>query len=379
MTFATQVLRTRPVFKIAALDDQEKFRPLPPPVGAFPYHLDVCKILPDLSQNKLVFHLAGDTGGLVLSEYKHRVAQAMAAQCRQHENGDKPQFLFHLGDVVYNFGQEEQYQSQFFEPYRHYPGPIFAIAGNHDADTDPMDTRPRESLEAFMKVFCSPVPQILPFAGDAGRKSNIQPNIYWVLETPLAHIIALYGNVPRFGTITAEQRAWLIAELKRFRESHPDKALILCVHHAPYSADTNHGSSMRMQLLLNQAFDEAGMRPHLILSGHVHNYQRLVKKYPDGRTLSFVVSGAGGYADLHKIADLADPAFPDSSPLLDDVELVKYCDDQYGFIKLILEKQPGGLVLAVEYYIVPVTGKSQAEAILYDSFRINIGDNKSQN
>lgn len=331
MTSDNQQIRTRPVFKTAAADDQEKFKPLPSPVGAYPYHLDICKVLPDLSEDKLVFHLAGDTGGLVMPEYRQRVVAAMINQCERYQDAGKPRFLFHLGDVVYNFGQEERYLEQFFETYRNYPGPVFAIAGNHDADLDPLDNPQRKSLDAFMKVFCGKTPEDLPIAGDTGRKSNIQPNVYWALETPLAHIIAMYGNVPRFGTITSGQRDWLMEELKHFKSIKSGKALILCLHHAPYSADTNHGSSMRMQQLLEQAFDKAGIRPHIVLSGHVHNYQHFIKRYPDGTSLPFIVSGAGGYADLHTIAPLNDPAFPGSSPLLDNVELVKYCDDTHGF------------------------------------------------
>jgi hypothetical protein len=43
-----------------------------------------------------------------------------------------PAFLFHLGDVVYNFGEGQHYYDQFYEPYRRYDRPIFAIPGNHD-------------------------------------------------------------------------------------------------------------------------------------------------------------------------------------------------------------------------------------------------------
>ncbi len=46
--------------------------------------------------------------------------------------GNKPAFLFHLGDVVYDFGEAQYYYDQFYEPYRNYPAPIFAIPGNHD-------------------------------------------------------------------------------------------------------------------------------------------------------------------------------------------------------------------------------------------------------
>jgi len=35
--------------------------------------------------------------------------------------------MFHLGDVVYNFGEWNYYYDQFYEPFRNYAAPIFAI------------------------------------------------------------------------------------------------------------------------------------------------------------------------------------------------------------------------------------------------------------
>jgi len=244
------MLRTRPVFKTAAIDDQEKFKPLPQPTGLYPYHLDIQTLAPNLPENKMVFHMAGDTGGLVFPEFKHRVANAMIKQCAEIPLEDKPQFLFHLGDVVYNYGQEEEYYPQFFEPYRDYPNLIFATPGNHDADLDPFDTRHRDSLEAFVTVFCDTRPNVIPFAGDTGRLSSVQPNVYWTLKTPLANIIVLYSNVPRFGAIGPEQGEWFRQEL--LAASTEDKALLVCLHHPAWSADTNHGSSVHMQAFLKK-------------------------------------------------------------------------------------------------------------------------------
>ncbi|HZY36126.1 MAG TPA: metallophosphoesterase [Mucilaginibacter sp.] len=365
--------RSRPVFKTAALDDQEKFQPLPLPTGKYPFRLNIKSVLPDLSDKKMVFHMAGDTGGLVQPVYKHRVAQEMIKQRMEAASDeDRPQFFFHLGDVVYNYGHEEEYYPQFFEPYRHYPCPIFAIPGNHDADIDPFDTRKRESLEAFVQVFCDTESKAIPFAGDSGRVSNIQPNVYYTLKTPLANIIALYSNVPRFGTVLPEQRAWFIEELKEAQAEH--KALIVCLHHSAYSADTNHGSSLNMQLFLQSAFEEAGVFPDIVISGHVHNYQRFTKTYPDGRTIPFIVAGAGGYADLHRIARPDDPAYPDTHPQLDNVLLENYCDHTHGFLKMTLERVKGKITLAGEYFILSAKVNNTDEARLFDFFMVNIGE-----
>jgi len=371
--------RKRPVFKTAAIDDQEKFQPLPAPTGHYPYHLDIEKVLPYTNNQKMVLHMCGDTGGLTLDEYNHKVAHAMIHQIDGIEvTEDKPQFFFHLGDVVYNYGQEAEYYPQFFNAYQNYPLPIFAISGNHDADVDPVDPNKPTSLEAFLKVFCDTESRPIPFAGGTNYKSNIQPNIYWTLKTPLADFICLYSNVPRFGTITPEQQDWFINELKDNTRNRDEKALIVCLHHSAYSADTNHGSSLRMQQFLNSAFEETGVYPDAVFSGHVHNYQRFHKQYANGKVVPFIVSGAGGYALLHTLAEPHDPAFPDYSSLLDNVVLQKSCDFTYGFLKLSIEKKEGRFELNGEYYTVSRSVENNSQVSLYDEFEIQLGQKNVQ-
>lgn len=375
MPSETDNKRTKPVFKIAANDDQEKFKPLPKPSGTYPYRFELKDLLPGLSADKLVFHICGDTGGLVSPYYKHRMVEEMVTQCHTAAAPDEvPQFCFHLGDVVYHFGQAREYAVQFFEPFEKYPAPIFAIAGNHDADIDPTDPVKPNSLDAFMEVFCNTQPVVVPFSGSSKRKSNTQPNIYWTLKTPLADIVGLYSNIPRFGAITEEQKEWFIEELKSLAGTCKEKALILCLHHSAYSADINHGSSRRMQGFLENAFKEANVMPDVVFSGHVHNYQRFSKYYPDGSMLPFVVSGAGGFAELHKIAPLNDPAFPDTSPLLQDVVLEKYCDTRHGFIKIAITKNIDGVAIKGAYYTIPQENETSSAASLFDSFEIKAGE-----
>ncbi|HEY2581685.1 MAG TPA: metallophosphoesterase [Mucilaginibacter sp.] len=372
MPATNENIRTRPVFKLAAIDDQEKFKPLPLPSGIYPFHLDIRQVLPNLPSDKMVFHMAGDTGGMMHPEFKHRVATEMIRQSKEDTTENQPAFFFHLGDVVYNFGQAGNYYPQFFEPYENYPGPVFAIAGNHDGDIDPSDPKGPQSLDAFMHVFCDTKSQPISFAEDSKRQSNIQPNIYWTLKTPLANIICLYSNVPRFGSITAEQKEWFIEELKNAKNDDGEKALILCIHHAPYSADTNHGSSMPMQLFLNAAFEAADKIPDIVFSGHVHNYQRFNKLYTNGKVVPFIVAGAGGYADLHKIAPANDFSFPDKNSLLNNVVLEKYCDTTHGFLKITLEKTENRFAIDGAYYIIPQQDDITSQASIYDSFTINL-------
>jgi hypothetical protein len=82
----------------------------------------------------LRFHCVGDTGGLQNPAPQRRVTAAMLAELRAQ---DPVRFFYHLGDIVYLFGEEENYSPRFFAPYAEYRAPIFAIPGNHDGDSAP--------------------------------------------------------------------------------------------------------------------------------------------------------------------------------------------------------------------------------------------------
>ena len=66
-----------------------------------------------LAAKQITFHTVGDTGGIQKPEFQFAVADAMA---RDQSNGVA--FWYHLGDVVYYFGQEQYYFEQFYDPYR---------------------------------------------------------------------------------------------------------------------------------------------------------------------------------------------------------------------------------------------------------------------
>jgi len=375
MTIPARATYSVPVIKKDQPDDTYKFQPLPKPSGTYPYRMDLETVLPGYqNKNKLVFHMAGDTGSLRSPDFQREIALAMAGQYKSGLADDRPLFLYHLGDVVYNYGEAGEYAGQFFRPYECYPGPILAIAGNHDSDVNPLSPVPYQSLDAFTAVFCDTVQRLVVFSGNSKRKSMVQPNVYWTLEIPLATIIGLHSNVPKYGIVTNEQRDWFIEELKAANLQRPHKALIICLHHAPYSADTNHGSSLPMIGLLEGVFAETGIRPDLVVSGHVHNYQRFSKLYADGLAVTYIVAGGGGYDELHPMALIDDDRFTADNPLFKDIRLESYCDDRHGFLKIAIEKGPNGLVLVGEYYAVNNNAKTESDdtTVLADSFRFDL-------
>ncbi|TDH27035.1 metallophosphoesterase [Segetibacter sp. 3557_3] len=367
-------IRTKPVFKKVFPDENHKFQPLPAPCGNWPYSLDIKQVLELPDDNKLVFHMVGDTGSVREPTFQHLVSAQMVKQITAAPDpADKPLFLYHLGDLVYKYGEAEEYYRQFFEPYKNYPNPVFAIPGNHDSDINPLNPKPYKSLDAFTSVFCGEEPHEIELAAETHRRSMIQPNVYWTLQTPVATIIGMYTNVPKYGVVTPEQRDWLISQLQSARKDI-EKAVVLCLHHAPYSADVNHGSSRYLVDLLEGVFSEARAKPDIVFSGHVHNYQRFSKKYPDGKVVPFIVSGGGGYDELHPIAEPGNPGYDEDSPLFDNVALEKYCDHRHGFLKIAIAKSGTGLTINGEYYSLPhsMLKDGSLSAKLTDAFEVEV-------
>jgi len=354
--------------------DAEKFYPLPPPRGEWPYHLDIKDVSPAVEgiDDELIFNVVGDTGSAKDLSFQKLLALQLIKQARGDR--DKPQFLYHLGDIVYDHGEAHEYPAQFFKPFEQYPGPIFSIPGNHDAEINPLNESRYESLDAYLDVFCDTQQRHIAFSKGSKRKSMIQPNVYWTLNTPLATIIGLYGNVAKFGVITEQQKRWFVAELRSAFHDMEKKALIVCLHQSPFSADTNHGSSLAMIRFLEDAYQEAGIKPDLVLGGHVHNYQRFSKTYDDGISVPYVVAGAGGYATLHDIADKDDPYISTDSELLKNTKLEAYCTAQYGFLKLKVRKQDESIMLGGEYYTIPLDAKEDTDfdTVLFDRFEIKL-------
>jgi hypothetical protein len=361
--------------------DASPFRNLPAPTGVAPYRLDVTKVTgPLASATKMVFQTVGDSGGIKAPQDQKLVADKMEEQFITGA-ADNPLFLYHLGDVVYYYGEEKNYYDQFFEPYIHYPAPIFAIAGNHDGDIDPTDPTPPNSLDAFMKVFCDTAPRHLPIANDSSRTTMIQPNVYWTLVTPLANFLGLYCNDTQHGEIIEPQISWFVNELKNAgaERAATGKAVIVSLHYPAYSVDMDHGSSGAMQQFLDQAFASANVYPDIVLSGHVHNYQRFSRKLSNGNTLPYIVAGAGGYWNLHKVETKAKPVTVPNSTFFPDVILENFCDDRFGFLRITVENNAGARTLKGEYFTVPRPQESwSAPAVLFDTFTINLNTHTVQ-
>ena len=92
------------------------------------------------------------------------------------------------------------------------------------------------------------------------------------------------------------------------KKADPSKALVVALHHPVYSFDNHHSGSPTMAKELQDAINQSRRVPNLVLSAHVHNYQR-IELQAAGHTIPFFVIGNGGYWNLHYLA--AQPGYAD--------------------------------------------------------------------
>lgn len=308
------------------------FQPLPRPLGLPPYHYDLAEHFPTINDKiaaagRMVLHLLGDSGGVKDGEFQGNVAEAMIDALHAADEAT-PDFCYHVGDVVYFTGAHDDYYAQFYEPYAHYDVPIFSIPGNHDGEVD--DPSEQTSLDGWVDYFMQAHPDVDPISKDSPRVQMDLPNVYWSLVTPFATFVGLYTNVPEGGSIDSVQQQWLTHE---FATAPKDRALIFALHHPIYSFDSYHSGSSKMADVLENAIRDTRRVPNLVLSGHVHNYQRIEQTIIEGKPTTFLVTGNGGYHNLHKIAADDGATAPDTGAVL------KYGREVFGFGTLTIDRQ----------------------------------------
>ena len=293
---------------------------------------------------QIVFHSVGDTGSVTGPTTQSLVADKMVSDFNEANAADVPSFFYHLGDFVYYFGESTYYYDQFYEPYRDYPAPILGVPGNHDGVVYAKD--PAASLAAFLENLCSPTPVHSPDAGSLNRTTMIQPAVYFTFEAPFVRILGLYSNVledpgiisGQSGTsgantvLDSRQVDFLTAALKRIHSEAFSGAIIIAVHHPPFTGGSEHGGSPLMLADIDAACTAAGAWPHAVFSGHSHNYQRYTRTI-DGKQIPFIVAGCGGHNPLSTMrTTMRTPYKIDDTLTLNSVDTT-----DYGYLRVVVD------------------------------------------
>jgi hypothetical protein len=316
-----------------------------------PHGSDVVQTI-DQAQT-IYFQVIGDSGATAAKTFPAmiHVSDAVTNDFHTSPAAQRPSFLYHLGDLVYNFGESAYYYDQFYEPYRNYPAPIFAIPGNHDSFILPNTPAASDPLTIFQRNFCATSTVVTPEAGSLHRTAMMQPGVYFTLDAPYVRIIGLFSNaledpgvissqtteptamakslaakkgkgmgkaagkkpnpaVKTWPAVPDYQLAYLTAQLQNIKSSNYQGAVILAVHHPPFvygakgkgssgATGATHYSSPLMLAEIDAICKEVGVYPHAILSGHAHNYQRFTRKLTlNGQNymVPFIICGDSGHA-----------------------------------------------------------------------------------
>ena len=304
---------------------QDQVQRIPPPRKNVPMQMQLAdftgpEIITAIQRaGKITFHAVGDTGAAKVNhqqtveralQNEEEVADAMAHDVATG-GAAGPAFFFHLGDVIYNFGEAQYYYDQFYDPYRAYDRPIFAIPGNHDGMVFGQGSSAPQvpTLDAFLSNFCAPTTGPSPDGGGLVRSVMPQPAVYFTLDAPYVSIIGLYSNVlDGPGVISSQgghfpivddQLTFLKSELQRLAPDRNagNRAVIIAVHHPPLSVDSLHAGSTGEQTDLDTVCQEAGLWPDAVLSGHAHLYQRFTRiAGPNKKQTPYITAGSGGFA-----------------------------------------------------------------------------------
>ncbi|HVI65198.1 MAG TPA: metallophosphoesterase, partial [Bradyrhizobium sp.] len=324
--------------------------------------------------------------------------------CRASAEADRAAFLFHLGDIVYNFGEARYYYDQFYEPFRNYPAPIFAIPGNHDSFIVPGTNPENAPLVTFQRNFCSENPVITPEAGSLHRTAMTQPGVYFALDAPFVRIIGLFSNALEDpGVVSNESGHWptasnvqidfLRAQLTKIKHDKYAGAVLLATHHPSFSyapptkddgSGGNHGCSTAMMGEIDKVCHDVGVYPHAFLAGHAHNYQRYTRIVEFGNreiNVPFIVCGDGG----HNVNTLvrAYQGQPAQEPLsgsdvlyldagaktmkVKHLILAKYDDRNYGYLRIQVDKD----YLKIGFHQVGIRSLAQSR---YDMVTVRLAD-----
>jgi Calcineurin-like phosphoesterase len=322
---------------------------------------------------QIVFHAAGDTGATRGPKTENTVVDKMLSDFTGEAPAALPQFFYNLGDIVYSFGEHKYYYDQFYDAYRDYPRPIFAIPGNHDGIVLPPPAGTGDdstSLSAFLSNFCAPAFAHSTDAVGISRTTMIQPGVYFTLEAPLVRILGIYSNMlenpgvisstanpttgkPTFPQLSDVQLTYLTAALTRVKQEKFAGAVLIAVHHPPYTFG-KHTGSMVMLKEIDACCTAAGVWPHAILSGHSHNYQRYTRTLKVGnstRQIPFLVIGNGGHG-LTPLSTGTTIRTPQAMPVFaqpelnDTVTFNSYDDKDYGYARILVSTTQ----LRIEYH-----------------------------
>lgn len=298
------------------------------PTGAHRQHWVAARLAagvdPDLTvrtfadRRRLSFLVVGDPGEGDSSQYC--VVPGLL------ERGGDTDFMFVPSDVIYPAGGINEYGDKFYRPYRDYPGPIFAVPGNHDW---------YDGLHGFMAHFCgtrrlNPGSDRKPYVSIADsplnrlalrlfwrdmqrpnerklarmrslrsrpRQQERQPGPYLAIDAGPVLLVGIDTGI--LGRVDADQGAWL----RRVSRTSPKPKILLTGTPLYVDAKRQPLAIEGSETTVDDIVRDPRHRYIAAIGGDVHNYQRYPVRVDDERTIQYLVAGGGGafMHDTHTI------------------------------------------------------------------------------
>ncbi|MHC4960200.1 MAG: purple acid phosphatase family protein [Planctomycetota bacterium] len=217
------------------------------------------KTAPPVGTGTVRFVVVGDSG--TGGSRQREVAVQMAAS--------QPDLVLITGDAVYNDGDYDELDPNYFEPYASMIDriPFYIALGNHDDNTD----NGRPLLDSLY----------LPSSTEGGER-------YYSFDRGPVHYVALDSNQDL--DAGSDQYDWLAADLA----ANTNEWTILYLHHPPYSSSA-HGSDEDVRDAIVPLCDQYGV--DIVFAGHDHVYERthrMVDSVVDPDGTLYIVTGGGG-------------------------------------------------------------------------------------
>jgi Icc-related predicted phosphoesterase len=239
--------------------------------------------------------------------------------------GFNDDFSLGLGDLVADGSRDSEWTSlrNAIEPLKKKM-PLFFIPGNHDYDGYYDDLIPQNYLQHI-----------------TGEKSG---KTYYDFYVGKAAFIALDPNCNFPLSIDTSQYKWMLQTMQSSNWKEADWRFIV-IHQVPYGQgwEGYEGDHFIRNLIDTLAEAE---KIDYVLSGHIHDYERLTKKYSD-HTTTFVISGGAGGGIEPK----------ESNPIPKMDRLIK----QHHFGRMMLQKDKAMM------YIYDINGDIIDQLTIYKS------------
>jgi Calcineurin-like phosphoesterase len=223
------------------------------------------------------------------------------------EAGTGTSFFVVMSDVIYPIGNVNEYVDKFFRPYSAYPGPIYAVPGNHDwydglggfmrhfcGASPPAGKLPGGGFKAWLRDRLWRPPSVLApdtlarchdFRPAPGQQATL-PGPYWTIDTAVVRFVGVDTGI--IGNLDVEQGDWL-----RKVSAGPKPKILITGKPLIVNNKRDPGLIAGRDFTVDDVVRDPANNYVAAIGGDIHNYQRYPVRVGD-RTIQYVVSGGGG-------------------------------------------------------------------------------------